>query len=170
MVNKKGVYALTVFAVIMILISIGIGIGIGIPIGKSKTMTEVEIVEKIETVEVEKPVEVIKYVVVTEDEVPKVENLGTFKATAYCPCEKCCGIYASGYTATGTLATEGRTIAVDPNVIPYGTHVIINGHEYIAEDCGGAIDGNRIDIFFDSHQDALKWGVQQVEVFVMKEG
>lgn len=93
-------------------------------------------------------------------------SLGEFQLTAYCACEKCCGAYANGYTATGTLATAGRTIAVDPNVIPYGTKVIINGHEYVAEDCGGGIKSNRIDIFFDSHQEALNFGVQKAEVFI----
>lgn len=85
-------------------------------------------------------------------------------STAYCACIECCGEYADGYTATGTLATEGRTIAVDPAVIPYGTKVFINGREYIAEDCGGSIKGNRIDIYFKSHEDALKYGRQTVEV------
>ena len=94
-------------------------------------------------------------------------SLGVFKLTAYCACEKCCGEYANGYTATGTLATEGRTIAVDPRVIPYGTHVIIDGHEYIAEDCGGGIKQNRIDVFFGSHDAALQFGVGEAEVFVV---
>ena len=92
------------------------------------------------------------------------ENLGTFKITAYCPCEKCCGKWADGITATGTKATEGRTIAVDPKIIPLGTKVIISGHEYIAEDTGGAIKGKRIDIYFESHTAALEWGVQNLEV------
>lgn len=96
-----------------------------------------------------------------------VSYLGEFKITAYCACEKCCGIYASGYTATGTYATEGRTIAVDPSVIPYGTTVKINGQNYVAEDCGGAIKGNRIDIFFDSHDEASKYGVQNHDVFLV---
>lgn len=94
-------------------------------------------------------------------------SLGWFNLTAYCPCSKCCGEYANGITATGTLATEGRTIAVDPRVIPYGTHVIINGHEYIAEDCGGGIKQNRIDVFFSSHEAALRFGVGEAEVFVV---
>lgn len=50
-------------------------------------------------------------------------------------------------TSTGVIAEEGRTIAVDPTVIPYGTEVMIDGHVYIAEDCGGAVKGNVIDIF-----------------------
>lgn len=80
-------------------------------------------------------------------------------ATAYCPCSKCCG-KSDGITATGTKATAGRTIAVDPSVIPYGSEVIINGHTYVAEDTGGAIKGNRIDIYFATHEDAKSFGRQ----------
>lgn len=89
-------------------------------------------------------------------------------ATAYCGCVKCCG-KSDCITATGTRATEGRTIAADPRVIPYGTHVLINGHEYIVEDCGGAINGNRIDIYFESHADALQFGVQTVTLEILKD-
>ena len=88
-------------------------------------------------------------------------------ATAYCGCVQCCG-KSDCITATGTRATEGRTIAADPRVIPYGTHVLINGHEYIVEDCGGAINGNRIDIYFESHADALQFGVQTVTVEILQ--
>ncbi len=100
-----------------------------------------------------------------EPEQPKLKSLGTFKLTAYCACSRCCG-KCDGITATGTKATAGRTIAVDPSKIPYGTEVIINGHTYIAEDCGGAIKGNKVDIYFDSHTEALKFGIQYAEVFV----
>lgn len=100
-----------------------------------------------------------------EPEEPTLRSLGTFKLTAYCACSRCCG-KCDGITATGTKATAGRTIAVDPSKIPYGTEVIINGHTYIAEDCGGAIKQNKIDIFFNSHAEALKFGVQYAEVFV----
>ena len=99
------------------------------------------------------------------------EPMGEFKLTAYCPCAKCCGKWANGITATGTTATEGRTIAVDPCVIPYGSSVTIyfadgTSHTYTAEDCGGAIKGNRIDVFFDSHEDARAFGVQSAMVYV----
>ena len=94
--------------------------------------------------------------------------LGVCEITAYCACEKCCG-KSDGITATGTKATQGRTVAVDPSVIPYGSVVIINGHEYIAEDCGGGIGGTQIDMFFNSHQDALNWGRRWLDVWV-KEG
>lgn len=103
----------------------------------------------------------------TEEETIYRENLGAFVITAYCPCSKCCGEWADGITSTGTVATEGRTIAVDPSVIPYGSVVEINGVNYIAEDCGGAIKKNRIDLYFDSHDDALEWGVQEHDVYML---
>ena len=99
--------------------------------------------------------------------VPQKVSLGTYKLTAYCPCAQCCG-KTDGITSSGTKATQGRTIAVDTRVIPYGTKVIINGNTYIAEDTGGAIKGNRIDIYFNGHQEALNFGVQYKEVFVYK--
>ena len=102
-----------------------------------------------------------------EIEEPKEKNLGKFKLTAYCSCEKCCG-KSDGITSTGTKATQGRTIAVDKNVIPYGSKVKINGKEYVAEDCGGAIKSNHIDVFFNNHQDALDFGVQYANVYIKK--
>lgn len=71
------------------------------------------------------------------------EYLGKFKITFYWLSEN------GRNTSTGAIATEGRTIAVDPSVIPYGTEVLIDGHVYIAEDCGGAVKGNVIDIFVE---------------------
>ena len=65
-----------------------------------------------------------------------------------------------------TKATANRTIAVDKTIIPYGTIVIINGNEYVAEDTGGAVKGNIIDIFFDDHEEALNFGVQYADVYV----
>ena len=63
---------------------------------------------------------------------------------------------------------EGRTIAVDPKVIPYGTQVIINGHVFTAEDCGGAIKGNRIDIYVNDHDRANALGVNHADVYLVK--
>ncbi len=93
------------------------------------------------------------------------EYLGTFTVTHYCPCEICCG-KTDGITFTGTQATEGRTIAVDPDVIPLGSTVVIDGKEYIAEDIGGAIKGLRIDKYMDNHQEALDAGIVQAEVWI----
>ena len=91
----------------------------------------------------------------------------TATLTAYCPCVKCCG-KSDGITASGTQATAGRTVAVDPRYIPYGTEIIIDGQTYIAEDCGGAIKGDRIDIYFDCHSEAESFGKQTKIVRVMK--
>ena len=104
-----------------------------------------------------------------EENEPNLTNLGEFKLTAYCPCSKCNGKWAGGITSTGVTAQAGRTIAVDPKVIPYGSHVVINGHEYVAEDCGGAIKNKRIDVYFDTHQEALDFGVKYTEVFMIGE-
>lgn len=104
-------------------------------------------------------------------------SLGEFRITAYCPCEICCGNWAKNrpvdedgsiqvFTASGDLAVEGVTIAADISVLPYNTRVIIDGHEYIVQDRGGAIKGNRIDIYFESHQEALNFGVQYKEIFI----
>ena len=86
---------------------------------------------------------------------------GVFTITAYCPCEKCCGAYANGYTATGAKATQGVTVAADPDVLPMGTEIELDGHTYTVQDTGGAIAGNRLDLYFDSHEDALRWGVRE---------
>lgn len=86
---------------------------------------------------------------------------GVFTVTAYCPCEKCCGAYANGYTATGAKATQGVTIAADPDVLPMGTELEMDGHTYTVQDTGGAIAGNRLDLYFESHEDALQWGVRE---------
>lgn len=93
-------------------------------------------------------------------------NLGTYTLTAYCACSKCCG-KATGRTASGTYATAGRTIAA-PSNFAFGTKLEINGHIYTVEDRGGAINGNKIDIYFDSHQAALNFGKQQATVYKIK--
>lgn len=109
-----------------------------------------------------------EYIYAEKETESKGRLLGEFEATAYCSCVECCN-KSDGITATGTIATAGRTIAVDPDVIPYGTKVIIDGHTYIAEDCGAAIKGNRVDIFFDSHYKALEYGKKTVDVFIVSE-
>ena len=100
-----------------------------------------------------------------------VLDLGTFRITGYCACEICCGNSADGITATGTKATAGRTIAIDEDVIPFGSKVIINGHTYTAEDNAvNAITGNQVVIFFDTHEEAAEFGIQYADVTLLLNG
>ena len=91
---------------------------------------------------------------------------GVFSTTAYCKCEKCCGIWTDSPTKSGTIPQEGRTIAVDPDVIPLGTQVLIDGQIYTAEDTGSTVKGNVIDIYFDNHEEAEEYGRQDREVWI----
>lgn len=91
---------------------------------------------------------------------------GVFSTTAYCKCEKCCGIWSDSPTKSGTIPQEGRTIAVDPDVIPLGTQVLIDGQTYTAEDTGSAVKGNVIDIYFNDHEETEKYGRQEKNIWI----
>lgn len=93
-------------------------------------------------------------------------NGETYKITAYCSCSKCCG-KSTGRTASGTHATAGRTVAA-PSKFAFGTKLNIGGNIYTVEDRGGAIKGNRIDIYVSSHSAALQWGVRYLPVSVVE--
>ena len=89
-----------------------------------------------------------------------------FKVTGYCACLKCCG-KTNGITASGTQATAGRTIAASKQ-FSFGTKLLINGITYTVEDRGGAIQGDKIDVYFNTHQEALQWGVKYLPVQVVE--
>lgn len=88
----------------------------------------------------------------------ELKYLGNFKLTAYCGCTKCCG-KSNGITASGAKATAGITIAA-PSNFAFGTKLSINGHIYTVQDRGGAIKGNKIDIYFNSHSEAIAFGTK----------
>ena len=95
--------------------------------------------------------------------------LGNFKITHYCTelWEHICG-EGQGITASGTRVTAGRTVAVDPKVIPYGTQLYIEGYGWrIAEDCGGAVKNAQIDVAVETHADALAMGVKSGGVWML---
>ena len=109
------------------------------------------------------------------------EDTGVFTmsslVTAYCPCVICCAEHSAEHpnnagtdfvqlTASGTVPTAGRTIAVDPDVIPIGSYVMIGSAVYVAEDTGSFIAGSDIDIFMGSHDLANAFGVKALEVTV----
>jgi len=90
-------------------------------------------------------------------------------ATGYCPCPICCGKYSSGYTAIGLKAGHG-VIAVDPKYIPLRTKILIPGYGVaIAGDTGRKINNNHIDIGFDNHIDALRYGVRYIRIYKIGE-
>lgn len=93
--------------------------------------------------------------------------LGNFKLTFYCPCYSCNG-NTHGITASGTQMAEGRTIAVDPKVIPLGSRVYIEGYGvFVAEDTGGAIKNSKIDVVVSSHARCNDLGVQYANVYLL---
>lgn len=133
--------------------------------------------ETIEMVETESTLErntyALKYWANHDDGQPDGYNksLGEFKITFYCACKKCCGKNptdpAYGITASGKTVAEGTTIAVSRKQIPLGTSVYIEGlGTFEAQDTGGAIKTNRIDVYVADHNEALKCGVEKLQVYV----
>ena len=93
--------------------------------------------------------------------------IGECTITAYCPCAECCGRLADGTTATGLPAGPG-IVAVDPDVIPLGSTVIIDGMKYLAADTGSGVEGLHIDIFRASHEETVAHGVRTADVWVVE--
>lgn len=102
----------------------------------------------------------------TEDTSSNGEYLGTYTLTAYCGCEACNGGNA-GITAMGVEPSEGWTVAC--NSLPLGTQISINGSTYEVQDTGNMDDGT-IDIFMNSHDEALNFGVQSADIYVISYG
>jgi len=94
------------------------------------------------------------------------------RVTAYCPCPKCCGEYSDGKTACGHKIRPGDAFAAADRKYPFGTEMVIAGYQNAQPvkvlDRGGAIRGNRLDVFFHSHEDALEWGVKHLDVKVRR--
>lgn len=95
---------------------------------------------------------------------------GKWKLTAYCSCPICTGNLRPAKTAGGVTPVPGFTVAADPAVLPVGTILVINGRTYMVQDTGGGVKGNHIDIYFDHHSDALRFGVQYADVTVVHAG
>lgn len=119
----------------------------------------------------------------TEEEIEAAENemieeallaravrLEDVLVTHYDCCLECCG-KTDGITASGLRATPGVTVAVDPDVIPLGADVLVDYgdgtdlHYYRADDVGGAVKGNHIDLCVESHEKADELGRRQATVW-----
>lgn len=132
----------------------------------------VERVDK-DTTQAETPVMDAPDAVLADTE-PEVEWIEV-TATAYCPCELCCGVWAEDrpdgivYTASGAVAQEGVTIAADWSVFPPGTVVYIEGiGERTVQDRGAAVKGYAVDVYFEDHDEALEFGRQTVRLYVVE--
>lgn len=109
-----------------------------------------------------------KAVVLTlgDKELPELVSLGHFTCYAYCSCPSCCGQWSGGPTASGTMPEEGRTIAADWGVLPAGTEIYLDGIGWrTVEDTGSGITGDKLDLYMDSHEAALEFGVREIEVY-----
>ena len=92
------------------------------------------------------------------------------RVTAYCPCPKCCGEYSDGVTACGHKIRPGDTFVAADRRYSFGTEMLIPGYSNSRPvkvlDRGGAIKGNRLDVFFATHEEALEWGVRHLDIKV----
>lgn len=94
-------------------------------------------------------------------------DMGRFKLTAYCPCCRCSKGYGRS-TVSGKSARSNHTIAVDTSVIDLGSKVKIGKKTYTAEDCGSGVNGDHIDIFFDTHEEVEDFGLKHKNVWVVR--
>ena len=92
--------------------------------------------------------------------------LGEFQVTGYCSCTICCGEKEERLTKSETVPRASHTVAAAPSVIPLGTRIVIDDVVYTVEDTGKAVEGMRLDIFFDSHEEAVRYGRKEKYVYL----
>ena len=110
----------------------------------------------------------LEELVAVPTETPTLTLVGTFTAYAYCPCQRCCGQWSGGPTASGTMPEEGRTVAADWDVLPAGTEIYIEDIGWrTVEDTGSGIVGQALDVYMTSHQSAIAFGTQTVNVYTV---
>jgi 3D (Asp-Asp-Asp) domain-containing protein len=94
------------------------------------------------------------------------------RVTGYCACRKCCGKFADGITACGHKIRRGDVFAAADRRYSFGTEMVVagynNGQPIKVLDRGGAIRGNKLDLFFHSHKEAQRWGVQYIDVKIRR--
>ena len=94
------------------------------------------------------------------------------RVSAYCPCRKCCGKHSDGLTASSHRIRKGDMFVAADKKYDFKTRFIISGYNESKPvevlDRGSAIRGNRLDVFFDSHEEAIEWGIKYMDVRVMQ--
>lgn len=96
----------------------------------------------------------------------QVRSLGMFTTTGYCNCPLCSG--GHNLTYSGTVPQSEHTLSADLDLFPLGTRLMINGTVYTVEDMGSSVDGNKVDIYYASHEEAVAHGTKQEEVFIVE--
>ena len=110
------------------------------------------------------------YRICEEEAVVEGEPLGTFTVTGYCRCRQCTGIYSEkNMTFTGMEPVPNQTIAADPSMVPLNSKLLINGIVYTVEDTGKNITGRRLDIYFESHEEAVTYGRREEMVYLIEQ-
>lgn len=109
--------------------------------------------------------EEMEHVVEEEPPAPAMHLYGNCRITFYCAGPCCCGAYASGITASGAHVQANHTVACGD--LPFGTRLMIDGQEYVVEDRG--VGAQQIDIFVNSHQEALDRGLYYTDVWILEE-
>lgn len=129
------------------------------------TQTKSNSKEEIKTIEYGEPVNLIEGI---ENITPIITTLNT---SAYCSCEICCG-KTDGKTASGKMATAWHTVAAGKDY-PIGTIIYIpalvdkpNGGWFVVEDRGGAISNEKLDVFFNTHEEAIQFGRKSLEAYI----
>ena len=102
----------------------------------------------------------------SEEPLEGANYLGEFQVTGYCSCFVCCGEKEEKLTKSETVPKAAHTIAADPSVIPLGTRIVIDDVTYTAEDTGKAIKGMQLDIYFDTHEEAVRYGRKEKYVYL----
>jgi 3D (Asp-Asp-Asp) domain-containing protein len=118
------------------------------------------------------PASVVPVILANASQLPTFRTID-MEVTAYCPCTKCCGSQAQGITASGKHVShnDGQFVAADKR-FAFGTKLIVPGYAggkiVEVQDRGGAIKGNKLDVYFPTHPEALKWGRQKLTVTVIE--
>lgn len=103
-----------------------------------------------------------------QEEMNDGTSLGVFEITGYCGCEECCGEKEVYLTKSETIPKSEHTVAADLSVLEMGTKIEIDGVVYTVEDTGKRVKGNVIDIYFDTHEEAVRFGRQKKEVYLVQ--
>lgn len=103
----------------------------------------------------------------TQEEGTHTVSYGIFEITGYCDCSICTG--ANHLTYSETVPKAGHTVAADLQVFPLGSRLQIGDCIYTVEDTGKGLKGKKIDIFYNTHEEALEWGRRSMEVYLVEE-